>query len=193
MELLEQIEKAGEQEVQAILARAEAEAEAQRFVDEARNAVEAWERAHREQVGQELERERERILGEARARSHQAVSRAKQEVIDEIFAKLVDEVAQLRQATNRYKTFLKAALAEAEAEIGGPLRLQIDLRDRELIGELIQDMPHEIGDTPLETLGGFIATSQDEEIRLDNRLETRIENLKRTYLRELGRQLFKAD
>ncbi len=187
MELLKKIEEEGQKQAQKILA--EAEEEAGRRLAEAEKYLQAWQEQRLKQAQHEIEGEKRLILSRARAQARATVLRAKGQAAEKLFEQLSKEMAGLRSDPVKYRALLAHCLKEAEREIPGPLVLQIDPQDEPLLKELIRGTPHAIGGK-IKTLGGFIATNQRGDLLVDNRLETRIANLRLLYRPALSKALF---
>lgn len=186
MELLRQIEAEGERQVREILAQAERQA--QEIVAQAqREIAEQRERALRELEAQ-LEQERRATLSRARAQARADFLRAKSSAAHELFTQLAHEMRQLRSSPERYKRFLERCLREAEQAIPGPLIVHAAQEDQRLVQDLLNNTRHTLGD-PIPTVGGLVATTEQGDLVVDNRLETRLENLRARSLAELGRAL----
>jgi len=187
MELLKKIEEEGEREARQILK--EAEEEARRRLEEAERELARWREEALKQARAQIEGEKRLIISRARAKAREVVLRAKGEAAERLFEELSKEAAGLRADSGKYQEFLKRCLKEAESEIEGPLVLQIDPQDEQIIKTLLEGTPHKIGGR-LKTLGGFIATNERGDLLVDNRLETRIANLRQRYRPELSTALF---
>lgn len=187
MELLKRIEREGREEAERI--RAEAEAEAGRRREQAERELERWREERLSEARHAIENDRRLVLSRARARARAAVLRAKAEAARALYDRLAEEAAQLREESESYRAFLRRCLEEAEAEIEGPLVLQFDPRDKGVFDELLSGTNHQKGES-IQTIGGFIATSASGDLLVDNRLETRIENVIRRHRPELSRALF---
>jgi vacuolar-type H+-ATPase subunit E/Vma4 len=190
MELLTVIEREGEERMAAILREAEEEAKSR--LEKAERELQAWRAEFTKQARQEIEGEKRTILSRVRAQAREVVLRAKSEAGERLFAELVREAGQLREDPKRYKTFLAHCLREAGEEIDGPLVLQIDPRDEKIVKGLLKGTPHTVGGS-IETLGGFIATNERGDLLVDNRLETRIANLRQRYRAELSAAIFQPE
>ena len=189
MELLNRIEQEGEQKAQRI--RDEAEERAQRRREEAEREIEHAREQRLEDAKARIENEKRLIISRARAQARSTVLRAKAEAARALYDRLSGEAERLREDADAYKRFLRSCLQEAEAEIGGDLVVQFDERDQGIFEELLGDTKHQMGES-ITTIGGFIATSASGDLLVDNRLETRIENLIRQHRPELSAQLFQG-
>jgi vacuolar-type H+-ATPase subunit E/Vma4 len=187
MKLLKKIEEEGEKEEGKILA--EAQVEAERRLAEAEGQIATWRENYRKQAQQKIEGEKRLIISRARAQARGVLLRAKSRAAETIFEKLFQEAGALRADPTRYKTFLERCLREAEREISGALVLLIDPSDETLVRALLSGTQHKIGDK-IKTSGGFIATNPKGDFVVDNRLETRIANIRQRYRPELGKALF---
>jgi len=187
MELLERIEKQGEQEAQRIIA--EAEEQVKKLLLEEEQKTREWVEAFKREQQAKIEQEKRLILSRARAKAWESILLAKSRAAATLFDKLSMDAASLRTQSENYKRFLEMCLREAEREIQEPLVLQIDSKDQQLIQELLRGSQHRIGSV-ISTLGGFIASNTKGTVVVDNRLETRIANLKNIYRPELSKTLF---
>ncbi len=187
MELLKKIDEEGKRQAQSILD--EAEAKARQRLAEAEQQIQAWREEHLKHAQQEIESEKRLILSRARARARETVLRAKGQAAEKLFEQLSRDVTGLRSDPSTYRAFLAHCLKETEREIPGPLVLQIDPQDESLVREIIRGTSHTIGEK-IKMLGGFIATNQRGDLLIDNRLETRIANLRQHYRPELSQALF---
>jgi vacuolar-type H+-ATPase subunit E/Vma4 len=187
MELLNQIEQAGEAEAERILA--DAAAQAKQRLEQAEREIAAWIEAYRRNELHQIEQEKRLIISRARAQARGVFLKAKSRVAEVLFERLLQETGSLRKDSARYKAFLERCLREAEREIQGPLVLHIDPADEAIVRDLIRGTAHQIGEK-IRTRGGFIATNAQGNLVLDNRLETRIANLRQRYRPELGKALF---
>lgn len=186
MELLRQIESEGERHVQEILAQAERQAQ-ELLAQAEREIQQERERALKELEAQ-LEHERRAALSRARAQARAEFLSAKSAAAEELFRTLAQEMAQLRSSPERYKRFLERCLREAEQALPGTLIVHAAPEDQRLIQELLQNSRHKLGD-PIATVGGLVATNEQGDLVVDNRLETRLENLRARFRAELGRAL----
>lgn len=187
MELLNRIEQEGEEKTQQI--RDEAEQEAQRRREQAEREIAQWREQTLADAKGRIENEKRLITSRARAQARSTVLRAKADAARALFDQLSEAAEQLREDTDAYKSFLQNCLKEAESEIGGDLVVQFDERDQAIFDELLGETNHQAGES-IQTIGGFIATSPSGDLLVDNRLETRIENLIRQHRPELSKQLF---
>lgn len=186
MELLRQIEAEGERQVREILAQAERQAQ-ELLAQVERELAQERERALKELEAQ-LDQERRAAISRARAQARAEFLHAKSSAAEALFQKLTQEMAQLRATPERYRRFLERCLREAEQAIAGTLVIHAAPEDQRLVQELLKNTRHKLGD-PIQTVGGLVATNERGDLVVDNRLETRLENLRARYRAELGRVL----
>jgi len=187
MDLLTQIEQEGGREAERILSEAEAEARAR--LARAEQEIAAQADAYRESERHRLEQEQRLIVSRARAQARAIFLKAKGRAADQLFERLLGGTADVRGDPARYRAFLERCFREAEREVHGALVLHVDPADEAVVKELVRGTPHQIGD-PIKTRGGFIATNAGGDLVVDERLETRIANLRQRARTELGAALF---
>lgn len=187
MDLLEQIAHEGQHEADRI--RNEADAQARARLERAAREIAAEVDAYRQGERHLIEQEGRLIVSRARAQARGVFLKAKGRVAEVLFDELLRGTGSLRRDPARYRAFLARCLEEAQREIPGPLVLHADPADEAAVADLVKGTPHRIGDT-IRTRGGFVATDAGGNLVLDNRLETRIANLRQRYRSELGKALF---
>ncbi len=187
MELLRQIEREGERQVQEILAKAHEQAQ-EILAQAERESAEERERTLCE-LEAHLEQERRAALSRARTQARAEYLKAKNAIAQELLDKLSTEAAHLRTDTARYKKFLELLLRETEQALAGPLVVRVAPEDQKLMSELLKNTAHRLGE-PLATQGGLCATSAGGDLVVDNRWETRLHSVKTRYRTELGKALF---
>jgi V/A-type H+-transporting ATPase subunit E len=186
MELLRQIEEEGERKIRELLEQAERQAQ-ELLAQTEREIARERERALNELRAQ-LEQERRAALSRAHAQARTEQTRAVTTAIEELFHNLANEMARLREDPQRYRQFLQRCLREAHEAIQGTLVVRADPQDSSIVQELLRDTPHKLGE-PIRTVGGLMVTNDRGDVIVDNRLETRLANLKARSLAELGRAL----
>jgi vacuolar-type H+-ATPase subunit E/Vma4 len=187
MELLRKIEEEGVREVQEILDNAEKES--QKLLADAETELTAWRQERMSASESEIEGERRLITSRARAKAREVVLRAKGHAAERLFDDLAREAGEFRTDKRVYKAFLTRCLKESESQIDGSLVLEIDPKDKEIVSEVIKGSKHSLG-REIRSMGGFIATNASGDLLVDNRLETRISNLRQQHRSELSGELF---
>ena len=187
MELLRKIEEEGEREVQKI--KDDAEREAQSLLEQSKRDLEAWKVDRLRDAEAEIESEKRLITSRARAQAREVVLRAKGLAAEELFGNLASQAGDFREDKRVYKAFLTRCLKESEGQIKNGLVLEIDSQDEEIVKEVIKGSDHSIG-RKIRTIGGFIATNKNGDLLVDNRLETRIANLRQQHRSGLSSELF---
>ncbi|MBI1730918.1 hypothetical protein HY229_05790 [Candidatus Acetothermia bacterium] len=187
MELLKKIEEEGERKLRKILA--ETEEEAKRQLSQADQEIQAARAEQLKQAQAEIESEKRLVTSRARAQAREVVLRAKGLAAERLFADLTQEAASFRNDKRVYKAFLARCLKESEGQIEGGLLLEIAPHDEDIVKEVIKETQHKIG-RKIKTIGGFVATNKKGDLLIDNRLETRIANLRQEHRAELSSDLF---
>lgn len=187
MELLRQIEQEGERQIREILEQAQRQA--QELLAQAEREIEQERERALKELEAQLEQERRAAISRARTQARAEFLHAKSLVVEELFQQLTHELAQLRANPQEYQRFLERCLREAEQAIPGTLVVHVAPQDHKLTQELLKNTKHRLGD-PIQTLGGLLATSEQGDLVVDNRLETRLSVLRARYRSELGRSLW---
>lgn len=187
MELLRKIEEEGSREVQKILD--DSEKSARELLTNAEADLAVWREERMRDAQSEIESEKRLIISRARAKAREVVLRAKGSAAEKLFADLAQEAAGFREDKRVYKAFLARCLKESESQIDGALVLEIDPQDKDSVSEVIKGSKHSIG-REIRTIGGFVATNKEGNLLVDNRLETRIANLRQQHRSELSGELF---
>ena len=187
MELLRKIEEEGEREVQKI--KDDAEREAQALLEQSTREIEAWKAERMRDAETEIESEKRLVTSRARAQAREVVLRAKGHAAEQLFGDLTDQAGDFREDKRVYKAFLTRCLKESESQIKNGLVLEIDAQDEDIVKEVIKGTDHTIG-RKIRTIGGFIATNKNGDLLVDNRLETRIANLRQHHRSDLSSELF---
>lgn len=184
MELLRKIEEESERQVQEILARAMGQAQ-ELLAQSEREIANQREQALRE-LAVQLEQEHRATISRARTQARAEFLRAKSHTAEELFQRLANEMAHLRANTAEYQKFLQRCLREAEHVIPGALVIHVAPEDQKIAQDLTKNTRHRLGD-PIQTVGGLVATNEQGDLVVDNRLETRLANLRARHRAELGR------
>ncbi|MEM3736914.1 MAG: V-type ATP synthase subunit E [Candidatus Bathyarchaeia archaeon] len=171
-----------EKEAAAIIEKAKAEA--QRKVEEIKARVQ-------EQI-KILERKK---LSEARRKAALAVLEEKNTLIDKVFKEALKRVRDLK--TEDVEKSAKYLLEEAIKSFGsGDLKLQVSSKERKVYENVIKSLNTPRGVTitlekdPLPSSGGFIISTADGQIKIDNTFETRLESVSRSLRKEVAAILF---
>jgi len=134
---------------------------------------------------------RNRLLYSTRQDERSADIRAKEEILSRVYAQAEARLAELR-SKDGYRTLFSRLLSESVREMddGNPV-IHVDPRDEALCREVVSGMNRTfriVAD--ITTHGGVVVSSPDEQVRIHNTLESRLERAKVLYKREICRVLF---
>ena len=140
--------------------------------------------------------ERARILHRARLESLRIVGDVREDLVDTAINRTRERLAPFRTDPS-YPMVLRVLVREALSELasGGTQNIQLlaDLRDKELLGEILDDMKLEISVSyELNCWGGLIARSEDGRVVVTNTFESRLEHAT-TFLRSHLAAMFEEE
>jgi V/A-type H+-transporting ATPase subunit E len=175
----------------------EAKEEAQQIVQTAQSHVQnmlreekAKDADRKSKAEKEVERtlrdqENERIAW-ARLEAKRIKAEAKEDAIKNVFENFFNTLSKSRN-TPDYKGFLKKAVPEAAADLGGNVTIHCLKED----SKLIPAVKNAKVVTDLEGLGGVLVESSDGKIRVDLTLETLVETRRDEIRKRIAEELFK--
>jgi len=184
----EEIRREGLTQIEDSISKAKAEAI--READEiARNTKTECDAVVNRRVSQEKQKTRLAYLTE------------KNKVLDNIMKEVETKLVELCRDDSRYRPFLVKSIARGiEAIPSEGVKIALSERDirRYRGSKLLEDALATIASTktavlddePIETIGGAVATSQDDKVRVDCTLEAKLELTKTQRLAEISRILF---
>jgi vacuolar-type H+-ATPase subunit E/Vma4 len=167
--------------VSQIEAEADRKIEAIR-IDGARDAAQARREAA-EAALRPLQAERKPLLLQAQMDATRSWEAARALLVETALAATTKRLHRLREQAEYPRLMSRLLLEAVEAlDVSGPLRVEVDPRDEALIRKLI-DEDGILGDRPvtihphLPTSGGLRLATPDGALRLDNRVETRMDRV----------------
>jgi vacuolar-type H+-ATPase subunit E/Vma4 len=181
---------------QAEIARIEDEAEEQAriILEQAEAEAIRIREQHMAAIRPRIESERTRRINAARLTAQRIQLEARKALIDAAFDATSEELACLRGSL-MYPALLAALIDEVFDELGTNARLVVDPRDASLAHALLDrqeinadpSTPLRAGIEPvLDTWGGVMGHSADDRLTVDNRLETRLEQVRRRFRGEVA-------
>ena len=143
----------------------------------------------------------QQIISEAKMNARRAELGAKEEVIEEAFAKATSQLEEMASSdSEEYDDSLSKMIKEAVDELGSnDLVIQLNERDTEKfksqLGEnvstfQIDDVNFQIGE-PIDTIGGAIVKTKSGDIEVNNTIESRLDRFKSLLRSEVANVLFK--
>jgi len=175
--------EAAEKEAAAALERAKAEAQ---------KKVEEIKAATQEQI-KVLER---RKLSEARREAALKILKEKNTLIEKAFKEAFKRVKE-RKDKEAYEKSARRLLEEAVKSIeAGSLKLRISHNDRKLYSDIVTSLNKPAGVSlsvekeELPSVGGFVLSTADEQIKIDNTIEARFDMVSRAMKKNIAAILF---
>jgi vacuolar-type H+-ATPase subunit E/Vma4 len=186
-ELVGEIDKASQAEEAKIMA--EAEAEATQIIREA-NAQTHKIRGEEASRAQELCEAEERKLSSARLRGRQIIAQAKSEVITEALADLAQRLEKMASAKrgadkSEYERLFGKLAREAVKHVPSPAVIHCRKEDAQLAAKY-----GTVSKVYLNASGGFIASSTDGKVRVDNTFPAILEEKSDLLTQVAHQQLF---
>ena len=142
----------------------------------------------------------QQIISEAKMNARRAELGAKEDVIEESFKKAQNDLKEIASSnSNEYIESLVKMIKEAATDIGGG-DLTVHLKEEDIdkvkdkLGEIASSLPDqsnlEIGET-IDTIGGAIVKTKNEDIEVNNTIELRISRFKKLLRNDVAKILFK--
>ena len=199
--------------------QAEAAKEISEIVGEAQTEADKIKKAAQEKVEREADKilsdgkraaslEEQRMLAETRIQVRRKRMDAQEEAIDSSFAEARKVLEELTEKGKRdsfaYKDILFNLIVSAsEAVAGKKLELVLNQRDREsfkkeMLAEITRevgkrtgrDMSLDLGDAPMQFLGGVVVRDLENSVEVDHTLETKLSRLRENMRVEVAKILF---
>lgn len=184
-----EIERSVQAEIDRIRAQAQAEAEAVRQKHMAANQA-------------SLRVERTRLLNRARQAASQIILNARESLMASTLACAADRLGAF-SATEAYPGMLRQLTGEAIGSLGPNQQLCLHVRecDVELMRRIVEELgltTTVIGDLAQDSdsgqengcLGGLVATTADERIRLTNTLRARLDRVAKLHRAQIAESIF---
>lgn len=179
--ILDQIQAAGEKQVEMI--RKQAEREAKTILAEAQEQADrAYQAAYRQAL-EPVDGERARILNQAKFEEICLGGEAQEELCEEVLEQVRQELRNIRSSPHYPASLTKILFEILPGQDGlhslpDSLILQADPRDRALLEKILQERTCQIRvEYDLNCWGGLNARSPDGTIQLVNTLESRLERI----------------
>lgn len=195
-------ERAGE-ESEAILE--EAREKAEDIKSKGREKAEDIKREIIRKGENEADRIEKSILARARTKARQKKLETKDELIEEVFESVKNELGKLRDDEEEYRGILKDFIVEGGITLdGGELKVSILRGDKELLtGEIIDEISERIsGETGEKTslkintnlkdsMGGAIIETSDGSVRCENTFGARLKRMRSSLRIKIAEKLFR--
>ena len=188
-DLIQSMEASAQEKIAEIGRNADLQGEM--IVKEAEGKAEAIRGEILDQARATVADRRNRLLYKTRQDERSADIKTREEILERVYAKAAAQLGNFR-AREDYRSLFSRLLNESAGEMeGGAIVLHVDPRDEALCRELLAQSGREFQVVPdITTWGGVIVSSPDEQVRIHNTLESRLERAKNLYKKEVCRTLF---
>jgi len=146
----------------------------------------------------------QQLISEAKMNSRRKELEAREELIEESFAKAGAELERIASTSSEeYVESLKNVVSEAATEIGGGelvvllkeediSKIKDEIKDieKDITDKTGQKTTFEIGET-IKTIGGVVVKTKSGEIEVNNTIEARMLRFKKALRSEVAKVLFK--
>ncbi|MHB8780706.1 MAG: V-type ATP synthase subunit E [Candidatus Geothermincolia bacterium] len=189
-DILQALDEELRQECQDIFDKAKAEIDA--IMAEGEAEAERIREAKLERMRKRVESETAALMYSARLGYKNEVIRAREVIVDEAFAKALEDLAGVR-GNGRYKAVMEALLKEGVQKVSGTPVIHCDPADSGLTSDCLNCLSVG-GDvvSDITCVGGLVITDADARVRIINTLEERLERAKSRLRMEVAEQLFSA-
>lgn len=192
--ITEKIAAGSKKEVDAIIK--EAKSKADEVISEAEKKAEALKAEIVASGERDAERERQRIVANAKLQSRKLRLEAKEDVIKEAFKMAEDKLKEIGSG-EQYSSVLAALIKEAQAVVGGDIELiarkdDLKVLTPEYIKKLSADTKAriEISPSTIDTIGGVIVKAKDGKVEVNNTIEMRMERMRGELRPKVAEVLF---
>lgn len=193
--ILDSINASGISRVREIEARCQQQVD--EILNQARIEAQRLEANSSASIAAPAYRERARILHQAHLEALQTVGESRQVLLDTALGQVKSYLAGLRD-NPAYPQILHKLTEEALLELQGSLDnlsdtlLEVDLRDQSILVTILQSLDLDLPvDYDQDLWGGLIARSKDNQIKVINSLESRLERAE-PFLRRYLSALFET-
>jgi V/A-type H+-transporting ATPase subunit E len=173
---------------------AKAEEEAKKIIDEAKAEAKQTIEEEKSKALEEIKLLERRILSETRRKISLKILEEKNRLISEAFKEAYKKLKNVKNDLYA-KGILHLIEASALALGSEKIEVRFNRKDMERSSKLLKglklsNISLSIGKKPIETVGGFILTTPDERIKVDQTFETRLQFAEKFLKREVAKILF---
>jgi len=188
-DLVQSMEASAQEKIAEI--RRNADLQSETIVKEAEGRAQAIREEILARARATLADKRNRLLYKTKQDERSADIETREEILEKVYKQAAAQLERFRMRED-YRSLFSRLLAESlgEMEEGG-IVLHVDPRDETLCREILVRMGRDFPIIPdITTWGGVIVSSPDEQVRIHNTLEARLERAKNLYKKEVCRILF---
>lgn len=174
----------------------EARVRADEIISEAQKKASEIKMEIVEKGERDSERERQRIIANAKLQSRKARLEAQEDVIREAFERAENELKKITQS-NKYPSVLASLIKEAQGAVEGDVEVLVRKDDlgiltKEYLNKLSEDTKSlvELSQDYIDTVGGAIVRSKDGKVEVNNTIEMRRERMRGELRPKVAQTLF---
>ncbi len=186
--ILQALEEQCRSECQAIFDKAKVEVDA--ILAEAEMEAAKIREAKMDRVKKEVASERAALLYSSRLNFKNATIRAREEVVNEAFAKATEKLSKTR-SNGSYQAILEKLVGEGLKKVSGDPVLHVDKKDKDIASKSLSSLNIRGEIRPdITCLGGCVIADAEDRVTVINTLEERLERAKSRLRMEVAEELF---
>ena len=137
----------------------------------------------------QAESTRRQIIGTAELAARNTKLKSLEKAVNEVFELATKEISSTSGSS--YEKSIAGLIKEGIGVIGQKAKVQCSAKDKKAVASAIKKLEGgqsklTLDDTPLETMGGVVLTTNDGSIRFDNTFEARLERMKPTLRKDVA-------
>ncbi len=174
----------------------EAKGKAKEITSEAEKKAKELKAGIMEAGKRDAEREKQRIVANAKLQARKSRLDAKEDVIKEAFKMAEDKLKKI-SSSEKYSSVLESLIKEAQAVVKGDVEIIARKDDSKVltsayISKLSEDTKSkiELSSANVDTIGGAIVKAKDGKTEVDNTIEMRMERMKGDIRPRVAKALF---
>lgn len=183
--IISRIKEETDKEIDEIISTAKSEKE--RRLKEAREQIEEEKKQRMERMKREIENRKRAEIAKIKQEARKELIKLKEEIIRECFNKAIERLKNLKG--EEYKKIVEKLMRETVKEIGKDCKIIPSRKEDE---EIAKKLNLDIESKKIDSIGGFIAVSNDQRITIDNSFESILERKEKELRAEIGKLLFQG-
>ncbi|HEV2226351.1 MAG TPA: V-type ATP synthase subunit E family protein [Nitrososphaerales archaeon] len=137
----------------------------------------------------QAESTRRQIIGSAELAARNTRLKSLEKAVNEVFDLATKEISSISGSS--YEKSIAGLIKEGIGVIGQKAKVQCSTKDKKVVASAIKKLEGgqaklTLDDTPIETMGGVVLTTNDGSIRFDNTFEARLERMKPTLRKDVA-------
>lgn len=137
----------------------------------------------------QAESTRRQIIGAAELAARNTRLKSLDKAVNEVFDLATKEISSTSGSS--YEKSIAGLIKEGIGVIGQKAKVQCSAKDKKVVASAIKKLEGghaklTLDDTPVETMGGVVLTTDDGSIRFDNTFEARLERMKPTLRKDVA-------